>query len=553
MAVGKCSAQGVHVIGVRLLRHRVIAAVVIRTLRSLTRMALCVVVLATTGVAHTQDGARPANTNPPAVTDAAASAITTVTVTCSSSSPQRTYCAANTSAGVVLLKTVGSSECLLGKTWGYDDGGVWVSNGCSGEFLLSQEPGAAAPPAQREQPAERIETWGEFDPGDGFLVGRSSAGELSISAYGLVRYVNQTPNNQTFTDHLGNERQVDGRNDIHPHRVMVFLKGWLADPRLIYTLFVWTVNTTDQDALFASMGYQFTRRFSLYAGINGTPGTRSLQGSHPYWLGHDRVMADEFFRPYFAYSVWAQGEVAPGIWYNAVTANNSSSLGIKATQLDRTWSTGASMWWMPTTKEFGPRGGYGDWESHERIATRFGFSSTISKEERFTDATTGATGNTTIKLADSVNVFDVGALAPGVTVQEVDYRILSFDAGLKYKGIFLQTEIYSRWLDDFVADGLLPIASIFDQGFYVQGAFFPIQKKLEVYGATSQIFGDEDAGFDNSSEYLAGFNFYPADTRNHRLNFQVIDVNKSPVSSTFGYYVGGQSGTTYSLAFSVFF
>jgi hypothetical protein len=478
-----------------------------------------------------------------------------VTVSCVSTAPGRTQCPANTLNGIVLLKSTGPAECLLGRNWGYDESSVWVSDGCSGEFMLAavsgQQP-VATPPEPR-QPSERIETWGEFDPGEGFLVGRSAAGELSISAYALVRYVNQTPNTQTFTDHFGNERTVDGRNDVFPHRVMVFLKGWLATPKLIYNIFVWTVNSTDQDALFASMGYQFTRRFSLYAGINGTPGTRSLQGSHPYWLGHDRVMADEFFRPYFAYSVWAQGEVAPGLWYNAVTANNSSSLGIKAAQLDRTWSTGASMWWMPTTREFGPRGAYGDWEMHDKVATRFGFSSAQSKEERFTDATTGATGNTTIKLADSLNVFDTGALAPGVTVQEVDYRILSFDAGVKYRGFFLQTEIYSRWLDDFVADGVLPIASIFDQGFYVQGAFFPLPKKLEVYGATSQIIGDEDAGFDNSSEYLAGLNFYPANTRNHRLNFQVIDVNRSPVSSTFGYYVGGQSGTTYSAAFSVFF
>ena len=48
-------------------------------------------------------------------------------------------------------------------------------------------------------------------------------------------------------------------------------------------------------------------------------------------------------------------------------------------------------------------------------------------------------------------------------------------------------------------------------------------------------------------------NFYPFNTRNHRLNVQVIDVNRSPVSSTFGYYVGGQTGTTFSAAFSVFF
>jgi Protein of unknown function (DUF3011) len=476
-------------------------------------------------------------------------------VSCSSAAGERRHCPGDTSAGVALIRSTGGGPCILGRTWGYDQSGVWVSDGCGGEFQFGQGT-AAQPPAEPQEPrtpTPRIETWGEFDPGDGFLVGRNKAGELTVSAYALLRYVNQTPGDQTFTDHLGNTRTVDGRNDIFPHRIIVYLKGWLGTPKLIYTVFFWTVNTTDQDALFAVMGYQFDRKFSLYAGINGNPGTRSMQGSHPYWLGHDRVMADEFFRPYFAYGTWASGEVMPGLWYNAMVGDNSSSLGIKAVQLDRSFTTGGSMWWMPTTKEFGPKGAYGDWEFHEKVATRFGFSTTQSREERFTDSTTGATGNTTIKLADSLNVFDTGSLASGVTVQQVDYRILSFDAGVKYRGIFLQTEIYTRWLDDFAADGPLPVTSIVDKGFYVQGAFYPIKKKLELYAATSQIFGDEDAGFDDSSEYLAGVNFYPADTRQHRLNFQVNDVNRSPVSSTFGYYVGGQKGTTYSAAFSVFF
>jgi hypothetical protein len=503
--------------------------------------------------AHAQEASSPPGGGPSSAEQSSAQQ-PQPSVMCTSKPGERTQCAADTSAGVALVRSTGSDQCLLGKTWGYDQTSIWVSDGCGGEFIVgTAAAGQVSVPPVPEKPRERIETWGEFDPGEGFLVGRSSAGELSISAYGLVRYLNQTPGTQTFTDHLGNERPVDGRNDIFPHRVMVFLKGWVGSPKLVYTFFVWTVNSTDQDALFGSMGYQFDRKFSLYAGINGTPGTRSLQGSHPYWLGHDRVMADEFFRPYFAYSVWAQGEVTPGLWYNAVTSNNSSSLGVRATQLDRTWSTGASMFWMPTTKEFGPRGGYGDWENHEKVATRFGFSSTQSREERFTDASTGTSGNTTIKLADSVNIFDTGALAPGVTVDRVDYRILSFDAGVKYRGIFLQTEIYTRWLDTLVADGPLPVDSLLDRGFYVQGAFFPVPMKLEVYAATSQIFGDKDAGFSNSSEYLAGLNFYPVDSRNHRLNFQVIDVNRSPVSSTFGYYVGGQTGTIYSAAFSVFF
>ena len=166
---------------------------------------------------------------------------------------------------------------------------------------------------------------------------------------------------------------------------------------------------------------------------------------------------------------------------------------------------------------------------------------------------TGATGNTLIKLADSVNVFDTGALAPGVTVENVNYQLLSFDAGLKYKGFFLQTEIYNRWLDGFKADGPLPVSSIHDTGFYVQGAFFPIPKKLEAYGATSQIFGDTSAGFSTSSEYIGGANFYPFNTRNHRFNLQIQKVNRSPVGSTFGYYIGGQHGTIVSTAFSVFF
>ena len=123
-----------------------------------------------------------------------------------------------------------------------------------------------------------IETWGEFNPGTGFLVGRSSLGELAISGYGLVRYINQTPGEQEFTDHLGNTRPVDGRNDIYPHRVMVFFKGWLGTRKLIYSMTFWTVLDTSQNAIFANVGYQFSRKFSLYAGLNGNPGTRSLQG-----------------------------------------------------------------------------------------------------------------------------------------------------------------------------------------------------------------------------------------------------------------------------------
>jgi hypothetical protein len=46
---------------------------------------------------------------------------------------------------------------------------------------------------------------------------------------------------------------------------------------------------------------------------------------------------------------------------------------------------------------------------------------------------------------------------------------------------------------------------------------------------------------------------YPFNSRNVRLNLQVIEVQSSPVDSLFGFYVGGQRGTTVSGAFSFLF
>ena len=406
--------------------------------------------------------------------------------------------------------------------------------------------------ADRRSFTPQIETWGVYDPGKGFRVAKTEYGELDISAYAMARYVNQNDDDGVFTDHLGNVRPVDERQDIFSHRIMVFMKGWLGSEKLIYNITFWTVNTTDQDAIFANLGYQFSRQFSLYAGLTGNPGSRSLSGSHPFWLGHDRVMADEFFRPFFGSGVYATGEALPGLWYTATVSNNNSALGVKASQLDRKFTYGGTVFWMPTTHEFGPRGAYGDWEWHEDVATRVGMSYVDSPEQSFRNSG-GNPDNTTLRLADSVNLFETGALAPGVTIENADYRVLAMDAGVKYKGVFLQAEYYQRWLDDFDADGLLPVREIKDTGFYVQGSFYPIKHKLELYAVTSQIYGDDDAGFGDSSEYILGMNWYPYPTRNHRLNLQLMDVNKSPVSSVFGYYTGGQDGWTVASSFSVFF
>jgi len=401
---------------------------------------------------------------------------------------------------------------------------------------------------------DTTDPWGSLQAGKGFLIGRTDRGELSVSAYSLVRYLNQMPAGQTFTDHLGREHSIDARNDIFSHRIMIFLKGWMGVPKLVYQIILWTVNTTDQRAIFGVIGYQFHKMFGLYAGLNGLPGSRTLLGNHPWWLGNDRVMADEFFRPYFTQGVWANGELAPGLWYQAMIGNNNSALGVTAGQLTRSKAYAASVWWMPTTGEFGPNGSFDDWEYHEDVATRFGVSGVTSHEDRFSDVVSNSPENTTLRLADAINVFETGSLAPGVTIQNLRYSMVSADAGVKYRGVFVEGAYFQRWLDDIHADGALPVSSLVDRGFYLQAAFYPVPHKLELYGATSWVFGDRDAGFHSSHEFLGGANwFFAPHTRDIRLNGQLIMVDRSPVSSVFGYYVGGEKGPIAALAISFLF
>jgi hypothetical protein len=390
--------------------------------------------------------------------------------------------------------------------------------------------------------------FGEFNPGRGFTVAQGEMGSLNFSGYMVARYLNQLPAGQTSTDHLGRPITVTPRNDFQFHRVMLFTQGWLFDKRFQYSTFLWTVQDTNQVAVGGAIYYRFGKLMTLGGGWNAYPGTMSLQGSHPYWESYDRVMADEFFRPYFSQGVFAQGNLFPGFEYRWMVGNNNSNLDVPAIKLDRDLSGGFAFTWLPTTHEFGPRGAFGDFEDHEKLATRFNLAYTYSPEDRQSPVGTAA-NNTTLRLADSLNIYDTGAFVNGVTVEHAHYKLLSESAGMKYHGFWLQGEGYSRWLDHFQADGPLPVASVFDSGFYVQLAGMVIPKKLELYGTTSYVFSN----YGRPREYIVGTNYYPWHTRNARLNMQLIDVHHSPVSSTFGFYLGQLTGPIFSFGMTAMY
>lgn len=389
-----------------------------------------------------------------------------------------------------------------------------------------------------------------FRPGKGFKVGENKCGSLNISGYMLGRYLNQMSAGQTYRDHLGNKKEVVTRNDLEIHRVLVWMNGFLYSPKLIYSFMFWSLNSTQTSIIAGNLIYKLHPAFAIGVGIDGMPGTRSMNGEHPYFLGTDRQLADEYFRPGFTTGISIRGALSPKILYRLMMGNNISQLGVTSAQLTRDFSYGGTIWWMPTTGEFGEKGGFGDFEIHEKLATRFGMSAVTSKEDRATQIETGAPSNVQVRISDGNFLFEEGALAPGATVQKAQFDLMSLDAAMKYQGFFLFGEFYRRQLSNFkTLTGRVPSKAIIDTGMSLQTSYQFIPHTLEVYLAHSKIWGE----FNNSSEIAVGANFYPHRTRHFRVNGVVMSVDRSSAGGSFGYYTAGQRGTILSLATDIFF
>ena len=58
------------------------------------------------------------------------------TVRCDSNDNRVRQCPADTRGGVRLLRQVSKASCIEGRSWGWDPNGIWVSNGCRGDFQV---------------------------------------------------------------------------------------------------------------------------------------------------------------------------------------------------------------------------------------------------------------------------------------------------------------------------------------------------------------------------------------------------------------------------------
>jgi hypothetical protein len=389
---------------------------------------------------------------------------------------------------------------------------------------------------------------GESTPGKGVKIMKNDFASLNISIYAMARYLNQMPGTQTWHDNTGAERQFNGRNDFFWHRVMIWFTGFIATPKLTYTATAWTVMTTQQTLVYGNFLYSFNKHFKLGIGIAPNLCLRTLQGPFPFFTSTDRTMAEDAIRGGFTNGAFLKGQVVPKLYYTLMLGNNLSTLGVKAAQLTRHLSSSASIWWMPTTDEFGPRGGNGDFEYHTKMATRFGASFCHSRENRFNNTGTPSPDNTQVRMSDGVLLFETGALAPGVTVIESNFDMLSVDLGFKYKGAALHTEFYYRTLSKFDSDGPIPYKIIRDKGYSVSLMYMLVPRVLCIYGISSGLW-DEFKRY--PYEIGGGVNIYPKKTRSWRLNAQSMYVYKSAAGGTFGLYTAGQTGATITLGVDI--
>jgi hypothetical protein len=270
---------------------------------------------------------------------------------------------------------------------------------------------------------------------------------------------------------------------------------------------------------------------------------RSTEGQFPYWLGvDDRLTADEFFRGSYTSGIWVKGELTTKFKYMAMLANNLSTLGVSAAQLDNGINTTSLMLqWLPTTGEFGLWGTFGDFDHHEKLATRLAAHYTHSREDKQSQPGTDGIENSQIRLTDGSVIFTPDLFGAGITVEKVDYDMVSVDGGLKYRGLSLEAEYYWRWLGDYEGPGTAGIEDIHDHGFQVQSSAMVVPRTLQVYLSGSAIRGP----YGNSSELRAGLNWYFVKERGLRFNAEWLHLNKCPVGYTAVPYPVGGNGDVF--------
>jgi hypothetical protein len=176
---------------------------------------------------------------------------------------------------VLLVRSTGAAACLLGKTWGYDQKSVWVSDGCSAEFGT----GASVQPEATKAGAPR------HVPNVGFLLFDGDKGQIYMRLFTYARYLNQRNLDDSYVDAFGKSHDVVRRQDIQLQKFFLPFSGWFLTPKMRYYLYVWSSNSSQGDPAqvvgAGNISWAFNRFVTVGAGITSLPSVRSTEGQFP--------------------------------------------------------------------------------------------------------------------------------------------------------------------------------------------------------------------------------------------------------------------------------
>jgi hypothetical protein len=143
---------------------------------------------------------------------------------------------------------------------------------------------------------------------------------------------------------------------------------------------------------------------------------------------------------------------------------------------------------LPTTGEYGMfNGSYGDYDMHEKVATRVGVHFTRSDETRQGQPTNDAFENVSLRVSDGSSIFLPNLFNPGTQIDEARDQMFSVDAGAKLKGFALEGEYYWRKIDNFKLIGSpMALDKLNDEGFQLLASAMVVPKKLQLYTTYSK-------------------------------------------------------------------
>lgn len=371
--------------------------------------------------------------------------------------------------------------------------------------------------------------------------------ELTVSFHNQFRYTGFAAEESSYVNSAGQTVATPERSDFDINRGRLIFSGYAIDPMIEFYMNVDYNTVADQpiQMLMAWIKHPLHPAFRLAYGLGKVPGSWEWQESARYTLGAERSLATTFFRPSMTAGIWADGELLPGLHFHTLLGNGFNTYSLNASQLDTNLASSGMLWWEP----LGPFGaGFSDLERHREPVVRVGQAFTFSRQDADPVGEPGPE-QTVVRLSDGTRLVETGALAPGVTVNQFDLSLYALHAGVKSQGASLSGEYFFRWLNELQADGPLPTDSIFDHGFYLQGGYFVVPEKLELFGRGSAVFGP----YGDGSELGGGANFYPLKRRDWRFTVDMARVNHSPAQQDRTGFEAGGSGLLVRMQVWTFF